>query len=155
MLREGDKAPDFSLADDTGKLVSLDDFSGKKKVVYFYPKDDTPGCTTEACGFRDDYDAILAEGAVVLGISPDAPQSHAEFKSKFNLPFYLLADEEKEVIRGFGAWGEKKNHGKTSMGLIRSTFVLNENDVVIKAYPNVKPENHAKEILEVLLRNRV
>lgn len=150
MLKIGDKAPDIRLPDDTGTVISLSDFEGKKKIVYFYPKDDTPGCTKEACGFRDDYDAILAKGAVVLGISPDSPQSHANFKSKFGLPFYLLADEGKEVIQSFGAWGEKKNYGKTYMGLIRSTFVLDENNVVLKAYPKVKPETHAKEILEIL-----
>ena len=150
MLEKGDKAPDITLPDDTGKVLSLADFKGKKKVVYCYPKDDTPGCTKEACGFRDDYDAILAKGAVVLGISPDSAESHAKFKKKFDLPFYLLADEERKVIQGFGAWGEKKSYGKTSMGLIRSTFVLDENNVVMKAYPTVKPETHAKEILEIL-----
>ena len=150
MLKEGDKAPDITLPDDTGKVISMDDFKGKKKVVYFYPKDDTPGCTKEACSFRDEYDAILAKGAVVFGVSPDSSTSHAKFKSKFDLPFYLLADEDKKVIQGFGAWGEKTNYGKTTMGLIRSTFVLDENNIVIKAWPKVTPENHALEILEVL-----
>ena len=150
MLKEGDRAPEIKLPDNNGNVVSLDDFKGKKKIVYFYPKDDTPGCTKEACGFRDAYDEYLAKGAVVIGISPDSPESHQKFIDKFNLPFILLADTEKSVIQGFGAWGEKKNYGKTYMGLIRSTFVLDENDVIIKAFPKVKPEQHAQEILELL-----
>lgn len=150
MLQEGERAPDFSLPDDTGRVVSLSDFSGKKKVVYFYPKDNTPGCIKEACSFRDDHSAILSKGAVVLGISPDSSESHAKFKAKFDLPFYLLSDRDKTVIQSFGAWGEKQNYGKTYMGLIRSTFVLDENNVVIKAYQKVKPQDHAQEILEVL-----
>jgi thioredoxin-dependent peroxiredoxin len=150
MLKEGDRAPELRLPDNTGKIISLDDFKGKKKIVYFYPKDDTPGCTKEACGFRDSYDMFLEKGAVVLGISPDSPESHEKFMQKFNLPFILLSDAGKTAIEGFGAWGEKKNFGKTYMGVVRSTFVLDENDVVIKAYPKVKPEEHAQEILEIL-----
>ena len=150
MLKEGDRAPEVKLPDNTGKIINLDDFKGKKKIVYFYPKDDTPGCTKEACGFRDAYDEFLAKGAVVVGISPDSAESHEKFRAKFDLPFILLSDTEKTVIEGFGAWGEKKNYGKTYMGLIRSTFVLDENNVVMKAYPKVKPEQHAREILEML-----
>jgi len=150
MLKEGDRAPEIKLPDNNGKMVSLDDFKGKKKIVYFYPKDDTPGCTKEACGFRDAYDEYLEKGAVVIGISPDSPESHQKFIDKFNLPFILLADTEKSVIQGFGAWGERKNYGKTYMGLIRSTFVLDEDNVIIKAFPKVKPEEHAQEILELL-----
>ena len=150
MITEGQSVKDFSLPDDTGKKVSLSDFAGKKKVVYFYPKDDTPGCTKEACSFRDAYDDILAKGAVVLGISKDSAESHAKFKSKFNLPFHLLADEDQEVINQFGAWGEKTMYGKSYEGIIRSTFILDESNKVIKAYPKVKPEDHAKEILENL-----
>jgi peroxiredoxin Q/BCP len=150
MLKEGDKAPDITLPDATGKTISLDDFKGKKKIVYFYPKDDTPGCTKEACGFRDAYDEYLEKGAVVIGISPDSPESHQKFVKKFDLPFYLLSDTDKGVIEGFGAWGEKKNFGKTYMGVVRSTFVLDEENVVVKAYPKVKPEQHAREILEIL-----
>ena len=150
MLKEGDRAPRINLPDNTGKMISLDDFKGKKKIVYFYPKDDTPGCTKEACGFRDSYDDFLEKGAVVLGISPDSPESHEKFRAKFDLPFILLSDTGKTVIESFGAWGEKKNYGKTYMGVIRSTFVLDENDVVVKAYPKVKPEQHAQEILELL-----
>ena len=150
MLQKGDMSPDIRLPDDSGEVVSLDDFAGKKKVVYFYPKDNTPGCTTEACGFRDVYDEILAKGAVVLGISPDSSKSHKNFKEKFDLPFYLLSDEEKEVIQGFGAWGEKKNYGKTYMGVVRSTFVLDEDNRILEAFPKVKPAEHAAEILALL-----
>lgn len=150
MLKEGDKAPDFSLNDDAGNVVSLGDFKGKKKVVYFYPKDDTPGCTTEACGFRDGYDDILAKGAVVLGISADDIDSHVKFKKKYNLPFHLLSDPDKKAINAYGAWGQKSMYGKKYEGIIRSTFVVDENDVVIKAFPKVKPDGHAQEILELL-----
>ncbi len=151
MLKEGDRAPEVKLPDKTGKMINLDDFKGKKKIVYFYPKDDTPGCTKEACGFRDLYDEFLDKGAVVVGISPDSPESHEKFTTKFGLPFILLSDTGKTVTESFGAWGEKKNYGKTYMGVIRSTFVLDENNVVIKAYPKVKPEEHAREILELLI----
>ena len=150
MLKEGDKAPGFTLTDDTGSEVSLSDFAGKKVVVYFYPKDDTPGCTKEACSFRDNYDAILEKGAVVIGISPDDEASHGTFKSKFDLPFYLLADPEKKAIEAFGAWGEKKMYGKTYEGVIRSTFVVGEDGTIVKAWPKVKPEEHAEEVLGVL-----
>jgi len=150
MLKEGDKAPDFALNDESGKLVSLKDFAGKKVVVYFYPKDDTPGCTKEACSFRDSYDEILERGAVVIGISPDDESSHGKFKSKFDLPFYLLADPERKAIEGFGAWGEKKMYGKTYEGVMRSTFVVGEDGTIVKAWPKVKPEDHAKEVLAVL-----
>jgi len=150
MLKEGDKAPDFALSDEAGNTVSLKNFAGKKVVVYFYPKDDTPGCTKEACGFRDNYDAILGKGAVVIGISPDDETSHEKFKSKFDLPFYLLADPEKQVIQAFGAWGEKKMYGKSYEGVLRSTFVIGEDRTVIKAWPKVKPDEHAEEVLAVL-----
>ena len=150
MLKEGDKAPAFTLKNAEDESISLSDFSGKTVVVYFYPKDDTPGCTIEACGLRDVYDDILAEGAVVLGISADSVKSHARFKGKFNLPFHLLSDPEKEVIKGFGAWGLKKNYGKEYEGLIRSTFVIGGGGIVIKVFPAVKPPEHAAEILAVL-----
>lgn len=150
MLKEGDTAPSFSLKDESGTTVSLSDFSGKKVVVYFYPKDDTPGCTKEACGFRDTYDDILAKGAVVIGISADSEASHQKFKNKYELPFYLLSDPEKETIEAFGAWGEKSMYGKKYMGIMRSTFVIGEDGTVIKAWPKVKPADHAKEVLAVL-----
>ena len=150
MLKEGDKAPEFTLQNAEGETVSLSGFAGKTVVVYFYPKDDTPGCTKEACGFRDVYDDILAKDAVVLGISADSVGSHAKFKEKFNLPFHLLSDPEKTVIEAFGAWGEKKNYGKTYLGLIRSTFVIGPDGVILKAFPKVKPAEHAEEILALL-----
>jgi len=150
MISEGQTIKEFTLPDDRGEKVSLSDFAGKKKVVYFYPKDDTPGCTKEACSFRDAYDDILAKGAVVLGVSKDSPDSHKKFKEKFNLPFHLLADEGQEVINQFGAWGEKKMYGKTHEGIIRSTFILDESNKVIKAFPQVNPEDHASEILTCL-----
>jgi thioredoxin-dependent peroxiredoxin len=150
MLKEGNKAPQFTLTDETGAQVSLSDFAGKKVVVYFYPKDDTPGCTKEACSFRDNYDAILAKGAVVMGISPDDEASHGKFKSKFDLPFYLLADPERKAIDAFGAWGEKSMYGKTYEGVMRSTFVVGEDGTIIKAWPKVSPDEHAVEVLGVL-----
>lgn len=150
MLTEGDKAPSFTLMNAENKSISLSDFSGKTVVVFFYPKDDTPGCTKEACGFRDVYDDILAKDAVVLGISGDSVKSHVKFRDKFDLPFHLLSDPEKEVIKGFGAWGLKKNYGKEYEGLIRSTFIIGGDGTVIKAFPKVKPEGHAAEILALL-----
>ena len=150
MLTEGDAAPSFSLADESGKTVTLSQFKGKKVVVYFYPKDDTPGCTTEACGFRDNYDAILAKGAVVIGISADSEASHGKFKSKFDLPFFLLSDPEKTAIQAFGAWGEKKMYGKAYDGILRSTFVIGADGRILKVFPNVKPADHAHEVLAVL-----
>jgi peroxiredoxin Q/BCP len=150
MLQEGTKAPNFTLTDDKGKRISLEDFRGKKAVVYFYPKDDTPGCTKEACSFRDNYDQILAKGAVVIGISPDTEGSHGKFRDKYDLPFYLLSDPEKEAIHSFGAWGEKTRQGKTTEGLLRSTFVIDEDGTVIKAFPEVKPAEHAQEVMQYL-----
>ena len=150
MLKEGDRAPSFSLPDEDGSIVSLDGLKGKKKVVYFYPKDDTPGCTKEACSFRDEYQRIIDKGAVVIGISADSPTSHGKFKAKYGLPFHLLSDSDKVAIQGFGAWGEKKMHGKSYEGILRSTFVIDENDVVTKVFPKVKPDGHGPEVLEYL-----
>jgi peroxiredoxin Q/BCP len=150
MLKENEKAEDFTLKDADGKDVSLSQFKGKKVVVYFYPRDDTPGCTTEACGLRDVYDRILEKGAVVLGISADNEASHDRFRKKYNLPFYLLSDPDKKVIQQFGAWGEKKMYGKVSMGIIRSTFILDGEGTVRKVFPKVSPDGHAGEILAAL-----
>jgi peroxiredoxin Q/BCP len=133
-MKIGDKAPGFSLPDSNGKTVSLSDFKGKKVVVYFYPKDDTPGCTKEACAFRDVYDEILAKNAVVLGISTDSVASHEVFRKKYELPFFLLSDQDKAVIRAYGAWGEKKMYGRTSEGIVRSTVVIDENGDVLKIF---------------------
>lgn len=150
MLTEGDKAPSFTLKNAEDQPISLSDFTDKTVVVFFYPKDNTPGCTKEACGFRDIYDEILAKNAVVLGISADSVKSHVSFRDKFNLPFHLLSDPEREVIKGFGAWGLKKNYGKEYEGLIRSTFVIAGDGTILKAFPKVKPAEHAAEILALL-----
>ena len=150
MIKEGTKAPDFVLEDEVGNSVTLSQFKGKKVVVYFYPKDDTPGCTKEACSFRDAYDEILAKGAVVIGISADSAKSHGNFKKKYGLPFYLVSDPERKAIEGFGAWGEKKMYGKSYMGIVRSTFIIGPDGTVEKVFPKVTPDGHAKEVLENL-----
>lgn len=150
MLTEGMPAPDFTLEDEDGKAVSLSSFRGKTVVVYFYPKDDTPGCTKEACGFRDAFDRFLAKGAVVIGISPDKSASHGRFKSKYGLPFILLADPDRTVLKIWGAWGEKSMYGKKYEGVIRSTVVVGADGTVLRTFPRVKPEGHAEEILAIL-----
>jgi peroxiredoxin Q/BCP len=148
MLRAGKKAPDFKLKDDKGNLISLSQFKGKKVVIYFYPKDNTPGCTKEACAFRDIYDILLEKGAVVVGISADSENSHAKFKQKYNLPFYLLSDPDKNVIKEYGAWGEKKLYGNSFLGIIRSTFLVDEKGIISKVFPKVTPKDHAQEVLK-------
>jgi peroxiredoxin Q/BCP len=150
MLDEGTVAPDFTLPADGGGEVSLSDYRGKKVVLYFYPKDDTPGCTTEACNFRDDYSELLAAGAVVLGVSPDSVKSHDNFKLKFSLPFALLSDPDHQVAETYGAWGEKKMYGKSYMGILRSTFIMDEEGKILKVFPKVKPKDHSQEVLAVL-----
>ena len=150
MVQEGAKAPEFTLTDDQGQEVSLSDFAGKKVVIYFYPKDDTPGCTKEACSFRDNHSAILAKGAVVLGVSADDAKSHEKFKTKFELPFPLLSDPEKKMIQAYGAWGEKQMYGKSYEGILRSTVIVDEQGNVAKVFPKVKPEGHAEEVLGYL-----
>jgi peroxiredoxin Q/BCP len=150
MIQEGKAAPDFTLRADSGSDVSLSDYRGKKVVLYFYPKDDTPGCTTEACSFRDDYSEILAAGAVVLGVSPDSVKSHDRFKLKLGLPFALLSDPDHEIAELYDAWGEKQMFGRTYMGIIRSTFVINEEGLVIRAFPRVRVKNHSREVLAAL-----
>jgi peroxiredoxin Q/BCP len=150
MKMAGDKIANFTLNDAEGKSVNLSDFTGKKKVIYFYPKDDTPGCTTEACGFRDGHGAVLAKGAVIIGISADPEISHAKFRDKFGLPFPLLSDPDMKVIKEFGAVGEKSMYGKTFIGILRTTFILDEGDRVIKVFSKVKPEGHTAEVLEAL-----
>ena len=150
MLKEGDLAPDFTLLSDQGEEVTLSSFRGKKVVVYFYPKDNTPGCTKEACSFRDVYDEFLAKGAVVIGISPDPPSSHQRFRAKYNLPFYLLCDTDHSVAKAYGTWGEKKNFGRTYQGIIRSTFVLDEEGRISKVFSKVRPAKHAQEVLQYL-----
>lgn len=143
-------APDFTLPDETGALRSLREFRGKPVVLYFYPKDDTPGCTKEACSFRDDYQVYADAGVVILGVSPDSPASHARFKQKYNLPFTLLSDEDHQVCRLYGVWGKKKFMGREYEGVLRTTFLIDENGLIKKIFPNVKPEGHSAEVLAAL-----
>ena len=150
MLREGDPAPDFELESDTGETVKLSELRGRPVVLYFYPKDDTPGCTTEACEFRDAYDVYRDRGADVIGVSPDTVASHEKFKSKHQLPFTLLADPEHEVAEKYGVWGERKYAGKTYMGINRSTFVIDKDGNVARAMLGIKPAGHAQEVLNAL-----
>lgn len=150
MLEAGMKAPDFTLEDKDGNLVSLHDFAGKKVVVYFYPKDSTPGCTRQACAFRNNYSEYKNLGVEVIGISKDSVKSHGNFAAKQELPFILLSDPERKAIEAFGVWQEKKMYGKVSMGVVRSTFVIDENGVVEKVYPKAKPDTNAEEILAYL-----
>ena len=147
MIEEGKKAPAFSLENQDGKTVKLSDFAGKNVVLYFCPKDDTPGCTTEACDFRDQHTALQKAGAVVLGVSPDAAARHLKFAGKHKLPFTLLADTEHEVAEKYGAWGEKSLYGKKFMGIIRSTFLIGADGKVAKVWPKVKVAGHVDEVL--------
>lgn len=150
MLQEGQKAFPFSLPDKDGKIVSLEDFKGSKVIVYFYPKDNTPGCTTQACAFRDAYDIYKENGIVVIGISKDSQKSHQNFTNKHELPFILLSDPELQAIEGFGVWQEKKMYGKTYMGIVRSTFIINEDGIVEKVYEKATPKTNATDILDYL-----
>jgi peroxiredoxin Q/BCP len=150
VVTDGEPAPEFTLTSDADEPVSLSDFRGKPVVLYFYPKDDTPGCTTQACGIRDAYDEFERAGAVVLGVSPDSVKRHVKFKEKYGLPFTLLADPEHEVAERYGVWGEKKFAGKTYMGVSRSTFVIAPDGTVAKAMYEVEPAGHAEDVLAVL-----
>ena len=149
-LKEGDKAPEFSVAANGGGTISLADYKGKNVVLYFYPRDDTPGCTKEACAFRGDFSAFKKKGAVVLGVSTDSVKSHDKFVEKFKLPFTLLADEDKKIVAAYGVWGEKTFMGRKYMGTHRVTFLIGPDGRVKKIWPQVKPEEHAKEILAAL-----
>ncbi len=149
-IQSGLPAPEFSLVDDTGAIRKLSDFRGQTIVLYFYPKDDTPGCTTEACNFRDDYSAYLQAGVNILGVSPDSPKSHAKFKQKFQLPFPLLADEDHALCEAYGVWGEKKFMGREYMGVLRTTFVIDPNGLIKKVFENVKPAEHSAEVLAAM-----
>jgi peroxiredoxin Q/BCP len=150
VVEAGEAAPDFELESDTGERIRLSSLRGKPVVLYFYPKDDTPGCTTQACGIRDVYGEFERAGAVVLGVSPDDAGSHVKFKHKYGLPFTLLADPDHAVAERYGAWGEKKNYGRTYMGIVRSTFVIDADGNVKKAMRNVKAATHADDVLAVL-----
>jgi peroxiredoxin Q/BCP len=149
-MKVGDKAPDFTVQDDAGKTVKLSDYKGKKVVLYFYPKDDTPGCTKEACNFRDGMDSIREQGAVVLGVSADSVESHKKFKKKFELNFPLLADTERKIVESYGVWKEKSMYGKTYMGIERTTFIIGKDGKISHIFPKVKVEDHADEVLTAL-----
>ena len=146
----GAKAPEFTLMDDQGMYHSLKDYAGKTVVLYFYPKDDTPGCTVEACNFRDDYSAYQKAGITILGVSPDNVKSHGKFKQKYELPFPLLADEGHKVSEAYGVWGPKKMMGKEYDGVHRTTFLIATDGTIKKVYENVKPPEHSKEILATI-----
>ena len=150
MLEVGMKAPDFTLFDKDGKAVSLSDFFGKKVVLYFYPKDNTPGCTRQACAFAGAYKQFEAMGVEVVGISKDSVASHVKFAEKYNLPFVLLSDPELSAIQAYGVWQEKKLYGKVSIGVVRTTFIIDEQGMIQKVMPKVKPDTNAAEILEAL-----
>ena len=150
MLETGTKAPDFTLNDKDGKVVSLSDFMGKKVVLYFYPKDNTPGCTRQACAFAAAYEDFKTLDAVVIGVSKDSEASHRRFAEKNGLPFILLSDPELKAIQAYGVWQEKKNYGKVSMGVVRSTFIIDEKGLIEKVMPKVKPDTNAAEILAYL-----
>lgn len=150
MLEKGTKAPEFTLLDKDGKEVSLSDFAGKKVVLYFYPRDNTPGCTRQACAFAGAYNDFKTMDAVVIGISKDSVASHLKFAQKYELPFVLLSDPELQAIKAYDVWQEKKNYGKVSMGVVRSTYVIDENGYIEKVMPKVKPDTNAAEILAYL-----
>ena len=150
MIEEGKPAPDFELQSDSGETVRLSDFRGKRVVLYFYPKDDTPGCTTEACEFRDAYDVYRERGIEILGVSPDDVGSHRKFKSKHELPFTLLADQNHETAERYGVWGERSFAGKKYMGINRSTFLIDEDGNVVRAMRGIKPAGHAAAVLDEL-----
>lgn len=147
---QGDRAPAFTLQDQEGKNVSLSDFKGQWVLLYFYPKDDTPGCTKEACSIRDDYSAFGSLEAVVLGVSADSVESHKKFAEKFQLPFRLLSDPDKKMIEAYGAWGEKSMYGKKYFGITRMSYLIDPQGTIAKVYPKVKPELHALEVLKDL-----
>jgi peroxiredoxin Q/BCP len=150
VVEEGSEAPDFELKSDAGETVKLSQFRGRPVVLYFYPRDDTPGCTKEACAFRDSYDEYLARDAVILGVSRDDEESHQKFKQKYDLPFTLLSDPDHEVADSYGVWQEKKLYGRTSMGIVRSTFVIAPDGTIARAMRGIKVPGHSDKVLEAL-----
>ena len=148
MLKIGDKMPDFEVVDQDGNQVSSKDLIGKKTVVYFYPKDNTSGCTAEACSIRDNYESLVAKGYNVIGVSKDSAASHRNFREKYDLPFTLLSDTSTQMLQAFGAWGEKKMYGKTVMGTIRRTFIFDEGGILTRIIEKVDTKNHAAQILD-------
>ena len=150
MLEKGTKAPEFSLPDENGEIRNLSDYKGKKLILYFYPRDNTPGCTKQACGFADLYPQFSEKGVEIIGISKDSVASHKKFKEKYSLPFTILSDTELKTIQAYDVWKEKKLYGKTSMGIVRTTYLIDENGVIIKAMDKVKAAENPKEMLGLL-----
>lgn len=150
LLEVGTKAPDFTLPDQNGELHSLEDYRGKKVILYFYPKDNTAGCSKQACGFGELYPQITEKGAVVLGVSKDSVASHKKFEEKFGLPFTLLSDQERSVIESYGVWQEKKNYGKVSMGVVRTTYLIDESGMIEQVVKSVKAAQNPQQMLEML-----
>jgi peroxiredoxin Q/BCP len=148
-LKEGSKAPVFTGTDQNGSEVSLKDFTGKKLILYFYPKDDTPGCTAEACNLRDNYDDLIKQGYAIVGVSPDNEKSHKRFSGKFSLPFPLIADTDKKILNDYGVWGEKMMYGKSYLGVIRTTFIINEKGIIEKIISKVETASHAEQIIKL------
>ncbi len=149
-LEIGQKAPDFKGVDQNGNVISMDDFKGNNLILYFYPKDNTPGCTAESCDLRDNYEMWLSKGYKVVGVSPDSQQSHQKFIAKFELPFPLISDTEKVIIKNYGAWGLKKLYGKEYEGLLRTTFIVSEKGIIEHIFTKVKTKEHSKQIMEVI-----
>lgn len=149
-LNEGDKAPDFTAKNQDGKIVSLSDFKSKNVILYFYPKDDTPGCTAESCSFRDNYQALTQQGFEVIGVSTDDEKSHKKFESKYSLPFNLIADDEKKIVEDYGVWVEKNNYGKTYMGTARTTFLIGPDGIIKHIIQKVDTKNASQQIMDLL-----
>jgi len=150
ILKEGEKAPGFTAKDQNGNMVSLSDFKGKNVILYFYPKDDTPGCTAEACSFRDNYQSLTSQGFAVIGVSTDSEKSHKKFETKYSLPFTLIADEDKAINEAYGVWGEKNMYGKTYMGTVRTTFIISADGVIRNIITKVDNPNATQQVLDLL-----
>ena len=150
VLKEGDLAPAIEAKDENGELITLEEYRGKKVVLFFYPKDNTPGCTAEACDLRDNYSQFVEQGFEVIGVSADSEKSHSKFKSKYDLPFRLISDVDRKVLQDYGAWGDKKMYGKSFLGIIRTTFIINEDGYVEKIIKKVKTKEHSKQIFAEL-----
>jgi peroxiredoxin Q/BCP len=149
-LKDGDKAPEFTAKDQNGNAVSLADFKGKTVILYFYPKDDTPGCTAEACSFRDNYQSLLSKGYQVIGVSTDDEKSHKKFETKYSLPFPLIADEDKSIVEAYGVWAEKNMYGKKYMGTVRTTFIINGDGVISHVINKVDTQNSSQQVLDLV-----
>jgi len=148
--KEGEKAPDFTAKDQNGNTVSLSDFKGKNVILYFYPQDNTPTCTNEACNFRDNYQSLLSKGFSVIGVSPDTEKSHKKFETKFNLPFPLIADPDRKIVEQYGLWAEKTTFGRTYMGVLRTTFVIDPKGNILKVIDKVESKNASQQVLDLL-----